>query len=125
MKKQLLKNSFLLFSVFILSASCGGREWTKTDTALEAVWQVGHVADWMQTRQVAKHPAQWEELNPILGKHPSVGKVDTYMLGAALAHYGISYALPKEYRGIWQYISITVKYGVVGYNSAIGVSVKW
>ena len=36
------------------------------------------IMDWQQTRQIALHPERWGEMNPILGKHPTTGKVDTY-----------------------------------------------
>lgn len=36
------------------------------------------VADWAQTRYIARNPNDYRELNPILGSHPSVGKVNIY-----------------------------------------------
>lgn len=34
--------------------------------------------DWLQTLTIARNPAQWSEINVILGKHPSVSRVCWY-----------------------------------------------
>lgn len=36
------------------------------------------IADWLQTLTIAKHPDLFTEFNPILGKHPSVARVNIY-----------------------------------------------
>ena len=50
-------------------------------TLLSCITVALHVIDWLQTRYIAKHPAGFYELNPFLGKHPSVLKVNMYFLG--------------------------------------------
>jgi len=47
-------------------------------------------------------PGAYEERNPILGKHPSVGKVDTYMAISTVGNAVIAYTLPHPYRRYWQ-----------------------
>lgn len=79
------------------------------------------LADWHQTRYIAGHPEQFYERNPILGKHPSKGKVDTYFV-AALAIVNVAdYVIDEKYRkNMW--IGITLVEGtVVANNMAIGV----
>ena len=34
--------------------------------------------DWGQTRTIAKNPTKWSETNLILGRHPSLEKVNIY-----------------------------------------------
>lgn len=36
------------------------------------------VADWAQTIVIARNPLVWSEMNPILGRHPSPGRVHAY-----------------------------------------------
>jgi hypothetical protein len=42
------------------------------------------VVDWLQTRYIADNPDKHGEINPIMGKHPSMGEVNAYFLGSAI-----------------------------------------
>ena len=99
--------------------------WDTEDYALEVTWEVLHGMDWMTTRQIAKHPEAYHEMNPILGGHPHVSDVDMYMLGTALIHPIIANYLPKPYREVFQMISITVSGTCVLNNISVGLEVRW
>lgn len=97
---------------------------------MQAGYLVLHVADWGQTRNIV-HRADTGcdgaptciERNPILGRNPSIKRVDSYFLFTAVAHTAISYALPPAWRRGWQYVTIGVEAGVVGYNYSIGLKI--
>lgn len=40
--------------------------------------------DWLQTRYIARHPDQFHELNPLIGRHPSIGRVNVHFLSILL-----------------------------------------
>ena len=116
----------LIFTlILLLSSPVYAIDWSKEDTAREVVWQILHVVDWGQTLDIARQPHKYHELNPILGKHPSVGKVNTYMALSAVAHLGISLALPKEYRKWFQYLTIGATGSLVVHNFNIGLKVRF
>ena len=121
MKIILLTAMFVLLLVNIAQPF----EWSKEDTIREITWQVLHVMDWGQTLDIARQPHKYQELNPVLGKHPSVGKVNTYMALSAVAHLGISLALPKEYRKWFQYVTIGMTGSLVIHNHSIGLRIKF
>lgn len=98
-------------------------EWTDDDTRREAVYIALHIMDWAQTRTIARNPDRWNEVNPILGEHPSVGRVDAYFAVMALSHMAVSDVLPTEYRDTWQYLSIGFEAGFVGHNLSLGIGV--
>ena len=54
------------------------------------------LADWAQTRQIAKNPDKWFETNKLLGVHPSVSRVDTYF-AVVLAGYTVVYLALVKY----------------------------
>ncbi len=116
---------FILLILIIILPITSHAEWNKGDTAREVAWQGIHVIDWGQTLEIARHPEKYHELNPILGRHPSVGRVNVYMGLSALGHLGMSYILPKKARLYWQYISIGVSAGCVVNNYKIGLGVKF
>lgn len=122
-----------VISFIIIMLLCGGcylssayaSDWTRGDTIREVSWEVLHVIDWGQTLEIARYPYRYSEYNPILGKHPSVGKVNLYMGAWVILHPVISYLLPKDYRKVWQYISIGVSAGCVGKNFSAGIGVRF
>ena len=98
--------------------------WSKQDIALETLWVALHVIDWGQTRYIAKHPTFYEG-NPLLGKHPSVSKVDAYFAVGTLLHVGITHILPSKYRPYWQMITIGGSGYCVINNESLGVGLNF
>ena len=74
---------------------------------------------------IARQPGRYHEINPLMGKHPSVGRVNVYMGLSAAVHLAVSWALPKDYRGYWQWVTIGVTGGLVGNNFNIGLKVRF
>ena len=95
------------------------------DSLREAGWQVLHIVDWGQTLDIARNPGLYHEINPVIGRHPSVGRVNLYMGLSAAGHLAVSWALPKEYRVYWQWMTIGVTGGLVGHNFNIGLRVRF
>ena len=98
--------------------------WTWGDTVLQTIYTTFHVMDWSQTLHIARNPQKFTEANPILGKHPSEGRVNSYFALTLLGHTGISYLLPKPYRTIWQGTWIYVEYDVVQQNREAGIGIS-
>lgn len=118
--------SFILFVLLLTSyPGYAADPWSRQDIGLEVGYQLLHVIDWGQTRQIAKQPDKYYEMNPILGEHPSVGRVDAYMALSGLLHVGVTHFLPKEYRPWFQGITIVIKGGLVAHNFSIGLGVSF
>ena len=61
----------LIFAALLLvSFSSQADEWTESDIKYEAAYLALHTVDWGQTRNIAKNPSRYSEVNPVLGKHP-------------------------------------------------------
>jgi hypothetical protein len=92
--------------------------WEKTSdkNKLEALYLLLHGADWAQTRTIAKNPDLYHETNPLLGQHPSVGKVNNYFLATGLAHALLADKLPPNLAKLFQYGTIGLETGVAGKN---------
>ncbi len=116
--------TILILLIFLLPINCYAA-WDKNDTFREIAWQGIHLIDWGQTLEAARQPDRYYEMNPILGKHPSVGNVNLYMATSLIVHPMISYFLPKKYRKAWQYISIGISGGCVIHNFNAGLKVKF
>lgn len=124
MKRTLLAFAMLINLVFSGPVNAHD-EWTTDDTKREAVYMAFHVIDWSQTRYIAKNLDKVHELNPFLGKDPSVAQVDRHFAVGALLHTGIAYALPKEWRKKFQYITIGMEAGITARNYHIGIKMDF
>ncbi len=92
------------------------RRWSTLDLALESGCVLTLGLDWLQTRSPND-----EELNPLLGRHPSRTKVDVYFAGSALAHVAIAAVLPRPWRTVWQAAVMGMEIGVVNRNYFAGI----
>jgi hypothetical protein len=123
------------FAFLVLMLGCAkAGDWSTEDTYRQAAVTALLVADWGQTRWIAKHngltepgrfPVDAGERNPILGKYPSGGKVDAYFAAAIVGHAAISYVLPPDWRKGWQYVWIGLELGTVNANRAVGIKMAW
>jgi len=113
----------ILICLFFLLTSCA--TWTTGDTVRESSWVVINTIDWGQTLEMAKNPNEFKEHNPILGNHPSQGRVNVYMASSTLAHIGVSSLLPQNIRPWWQYITIGFSGACVINNLRAGIGVSF
>ena len=122
-----MKKLFLLLVLLASSntAFAGHDEWTADDTKRQAVYLSLHTIDWGQTRNIAKNPELYREVNPVIGEHPSTGRVDGYFVATALLHTGIAYVLPAEWRKGFQYVTIVIEAGVTNRNRNLGIKIDF
>lgn len=106
-------------------ASLPGEPLSRADWARQGVYTGVLMADWAQTRYIAKHLDEWHEMNPALGRAPSIGRVNIYFGATVLVNAAITRALPAKYRPVWQYSSIGFEAFVVGRNAYIGIGMQF
>jgi hypothetical protein len=95
--------------------------------AEEVTYQVVAAVDAMQTMRTADTPGRLHEDNPLLGPHPSPGKVAVYFAVGAVAHYGITSLLvehdaPPWLVRAWELSGITMEVACVGNNLGDGIA---
>ena len=95
-------------------------------TALDYGLAVGStaliVADWSQSLRIADNPRRWREFNPLLGRHPSEGRVNT-LFSLAVVSNGGALLLPKTPRRIWYAAVTALEVFAVIRNLSGGVSI--
>jgi hypothetical protein len=107
------------------SAAFAGEPWSTADKALFGALTVTSLADMAQTLQIAKQPDQYLEINPLIGRHPSKGKVIGYfMITHALAWAAADYMSPKLRRAFLTG-GIVISAAFVKHNSSIGLEIKF
>lgn len=100
-------------------------EWSTRDYTLQATWTVLHIVDWGQTLDTAKNPDRFYEKNPLMGEHPSVSRVNTFMALGAVINPLFIHVLPSKWRPYFQAVFIAEKVYCVGNNYRIGLHVNF
>lgn len=78
------------------------------------------VVDYGQTRSIVGHPSLYEQ-NPLLGEHPTIGRVNRHFVLSALAAYLIADNLSSEHRTWFLRGLALVQVGIVAHNVSLGI----
>jgi hypothetical protein len=112
-----------LLGIIAALSGCASEPWDTTDRVLGAATLGLMVTDWGQARYIARHPAQYEENNPILGAHPSTAKVDAYFVCAIGGGYLLADNLESRYRKLFLGGAAAIEIHAIHNNYSIGVRV--
>lgn len=118
----------IAFAAAATVSSCSvvaGDAWSEDQLRMGAALAAVTVVDWAQTRYIADNPARFHETNPIMGRHPSIGRVDRYFATSILVGAVVLDALPSEYRDYALKAGLVLEVLVVSNNARIGVGVKF
>lgn len=83
------------------------------------------IADWGQTREAAKHPDKYIETNPILGRHPSLGKVNLYFATGIAINFLAVPLLPGKLAPMFHSGVIMLELKTVLGNRAVGIRMSF
>jgi len=81
--------------------------------------------DYRQTIFIARHPERFHEINPVLGEHPSVGKVNAAFAVGAVVKNVIFFSLPDKYRVPFGLGYAAISAGLVVHNNTVGIEVNF
>ena len=100
--------------------------WRASDVALAGAFAVALAIDAAQTRGLAQRGWQsYSETNPILGPHPSVGRVNTYTAVAAVTVLGVASVVPRRVRPWLLAAALAVETFTIAGNARHGVALKF
>ena len=119
------KMFLIVMLVLITSNAFAFDKWSKVDYSLAAAALTVDTIDWLQTRYIADHPNKFYELNPIIGRHPSTEKVNTYFISTILIGAGIAYVLPSKWRKVWLGSCTAIELGVTAHNFDVGIGLRF
>ena len=119
------KIAYILLFILLVIPGCAHDPWTKEQIALQSAATAFTVVDWGQTLDIAKKPNEYIETNPVLGKHPSEGRVNTYFAIATLGQIAIAHILPDKWRKRWLGANIMVEGYFVQGNYKLGLRVNF
>lgn len=119
-----MKYLMIAFILMLSSQAQAFDEWDKTEIGMEIVYVGLHLVDWGQTLDIENHPGLYET-NPILGKHPSRGKINAMFFTGLVLQPIIAHALPHKWRKAWIGSGIMLEAGCVGNNIHVGIGASF
>jgi hypothetical protein len=83
--------------------------------------------DYMQTRTIAEscHDGTTIELNPLLGRCPSLVKTTEYFAASTAAFFYLSQTLKPEYRKVFLMGLGILETSAVAHNVRLGINIKF
>lgn len=118
----------LVALVLLLASSltwADNRAWTTEEKTWLGAAAAFTVTDWATTRDLSRRYNEgYYENNPILGKHPSTGRVDLYFVSAGLIGYAIADNLDQN-RKLFLQAWTTVEIFYTNRNLNIGLKMKF
>ena len=112
----------VLILLLVLPRLVQAQHRTALDYGLAAGSTALILADWSQTLRMADNPRRWREINPLLGPHPSEGRVNT-VAGLTVMLNGGALLLPKVPRRIWYAAVTVVEVVAVTHNLSVGAAI--
>lgn len=131
----MLLRSLLISLLLVYTQSAhaqSSQEWTEEQRVLAGILAVELVADWRTTRDIARSNWCYQpitrdhgcwELNPILGRYPSVNRIDNHFLVAGLIVYVLADMLPEHRTRILGTLAVTE--GLAVGNNIIRFGWRW
>ncbi|HUL49823.1 MAG TPA: hypothetical protein VLT79_07420 [Gemmatimonadales bacterium] len=75
-------------------------QWQTEHTVLAVASSATIATDWLLSANAIRR-GTFDEMNPMLGHHPSVGQLNTYNVLVLGANLGIGCVLPSKWRTLW------------------------
>lgn len=109
-----------LLALALLAMPAHAHDWTAPEKGWAAAWLATRAVDWAQTRHIARNPDRFRELNPLIGRHPSLGEVNRHFIVSTALMFAAAHYLP-QYRTRLLQVYVVVGAGYVVHNIGIGV----
>jgi hypothetical protein len=105
------RNGLLLLAALAIPGRAAHAQWRTEHTVLAVASTATITADWLFSVNAVRR-GNFDEMNPILGTRPSIGRLNTYNFVVVASNLAIGRMLPSRLRTLW-FTAIT------GFESAI------
>lgn len=102
--------------------------WTDEEKAWFVASEVSQILDYQTTRNVLYQKPKWKnyyEVNPLLGRHPSQGKLNIAEVATIVGDYYFSDWLSHDNRLLWLRAHTIIELGITAHNLNIGAEIRF
>jgi hypothetical protein len=103
------------------------RQWTRADTMLSGIYVGAQFVDWLQTREICRHP-ELHESNPALGAYPTAGAINRHFVKTTVIDLLLAYVFkkvaPPWVSRTFQSVNIGIEIDCININRKNGIRVN-
>ena len=93
-------NKLYVLLTLVLIPAAVQAQWRTEHTVLAVTSSATIASDWLLSVDAVRR-GNFDEMNPLLGSHPSVGRLNTYNVLVLGGNLAIGRALPARVRTLW------------------------
>ncbi|HUK22030.1 MAG TPA: hypothetical protein VLV45_10820 [Gemmatimonadales bacterium] len=97
-------------------------QWQTEHTVLAVASSATIATDWLLSANAIRR-GTFDEMNPMLGHHPSVGQLNSYNVLVLGANLGIGAVLPNKWRTLWFTAVTSFETAIVLHQYNIGLHI--
>jgi len=120
--------ALLLFFSMSLAHAEPFEGWTDEEKAWFVASEISQILDYQTTRNVLYQQPKWKgyyEVNPLLGRHPSQGKLNIAEVATVIGNYYFSDWLSHDNRLFWLRAHTAFELGITAHNIQIGAEIRF
>ncbi len=96
----LVNKLLVLLALLLVPAANAAAQWQTEHTVLAATSSATIAADWLLSVDAVRR-GNFDEMNPLLGPRPSVGRLNTYNILVLGGNLAVGRLLPSQLRTLW------------------------
>ena len=112
----------VLLALTLIPATRASGQWKTEHTALAIASSAAITTDWLLAANATRR-GTFDEMNPFLGHHPSVGQLNTYNLIILGSNLAIGRLLPSKFRTLWFTAVTSFETAIVLHQYNIGLHI--
>ena len=116
------RNGILLLAAALIPGRVAHAQWRAEHTALAAASTATITADWLLSVNAVRR-GNFDEMNPILGTRPSVGRLNTYNVVVVAGNLAVGRMLPSRLRTLWFTAITSFESAIVPHQVNIGLHI--
>jgi len=113
----------VLLALLLLPAANAAAQWQTEHTILAATSSATIAADWLLSVDAVRR-GNFDEMNPLLGPRPSVGRLNTYNILVLGGNLAIGRVLPSKLRTLWFMAVASFESAIVLHQYNIGLRIN-
>ena len=119
----LVNKLLVLLALLLVPAANAAAQWQTEHTVLAATSSATITADWLLSVDAVRR-GTFDEMNPLLGSRPSVGRLNTYNLLVLGGNLAVGRLLPSQLRTLWFMAVASFESAIVLHQYNIGLRIN-
>ncbi|PYO63159.1 MAG: hypothetical protein DMD49_13775 [Gemmatimonadetes bacterium] len=113
----------LLLALLLIPTARAEAQWQTEHTILAVTSSATITADWLLSADAVRR-GTFDEMNPLLGSRPSVGRLNTYNVLVLGGNLAIGRLLPSRFRTLWFTAVASFESAIVLHQYNLGLRIR-